>query len=90
MSDVLIRIVVAAYRSVGARTRLFAKPAREANNTQSAKRVGLAPAFGKLRLRFSRRTIKMDASEITALIEAGMPDAVVTVQSPDNNTDQNI
>lgn len=26
----------------------------------------------------------MDPSEITALIEAGLPDAVVTVRSPDN------
>lgn len=26
----------------------------------------------------------MDPSEITALIEAGLPDAVVTIRSPDN------
>ncbi len=93
MSDVLIRIIVAVCRMFGARIRLLAKPAQDPNNTQSAMRVGLLAGFVKLRdccthkarlVITAREQAFMDPSEISALIEAGLPNAVVSVQSPDN------
>ncbi len=79
-------------RHIKCQNQAIRKPAREANNTQSAMAVGQLVSFVRLRpvVRNStspppnHRQAGMDPSEITALIEAGLPNAVVSVQSPDN------
>jgi acid stress-induced BolA-like protein IbaG/YrbA len=48
--------------------------------------VGLLAGFVKLRdLIATGEAADMDPSEVAALIEAGLPNAVVSVQSPDNS-----
>jgi acid stress-induced BolA-like protein IbaG/YrbA len=61
------------------------KPDRDPNNTQSELRVGLLVGFVTLRaFKAQHDRAKMDPSDISALIEAGLPGAIVRVQSPDN------
>ena len=74
---------------LGTGVSTLAKPARDANDTQSTLGVGCLSIL--LHCAFSARHHvarnehpDMDPSEITALIEAGLPGAIVDVQSPDN------